>query len=457
MRLQELVTILGQSGAFDHLDLNAAAVWLESRLGSLSAQQGNVVKYNQFADEVTLVDVGRHVRAVLRYHPPKGTESIQTPVDVDEAHGVNKENIAALRNVFERFCAAGAESGMAHEPHPRLMDLQRWVLCARNAAVFDVGFEKGAEAVAFARSCPPGNHRLGLSLVPSRRRLCRGAEKDRREGGGAVVQAREAVHASVGATRAVFGRRGPGGSRRGNPRDDDGRGGFFNGWTGRLQGSNSSNSSSGENSPKNVPPSTPRSSFTGTRKAPRPDSLRPAVADPVNAELVIAAALGDTIEPPRAEHLPMVLADIGALEGLCPNRAGAAVHGAKVTLELHGDDAPLGRDDVVRASIALDLLRRSGSESLAPLTPAPPRSLKTYEDNPSFRKLYREFVTYGMDAKEKARMLKQLDATWQRANADADADASLINSQSAGWPKQSRVPRREGDKGLTASVLVPVR
>ena len=72
----------------------------------------------------------------------------------------------------------------------------------------------------------------------------------------------------------------------------------------------------------------------------------------------------------------MVLADIGALEGLCPNRAGATVHGAKVTLELHGDDAPLGRDDVVRASIALDLLRRSGSESLAPLTPAPPRSLK---------------------------------------------------------------------------------
>ena len=110
-----------------------------------------MVKYNQFADEVTLVDVGRHVRAVLRYHPPKGTESIQTPVDVDESHGVNKENIAALRNVFERFCAAGAESGMAHEPHPRLMDLQRWVLCARNAAVFDVGFEKGAEAVAFAR------------------------------------------------------------------------------------------------------------------------------------------------------------------------------------------------------------------------------------------------------------------------------------------------------------------
>jgi hypothetical protein len=179
------------------------------------------------------------------------------------------------------------------------------------------------------------------------------------------------------------------------------------------------------------------------------------VADPVNAELVIAAALGDTIEPPRAEHLPMVLADIGALEGLCPNRAGAAVHGAKVTLELHGDDAPLGRDDVVRASIALDLLRRSGSESLAPLTPAPPRSLKTYEDNPSFRKLYREFVTYGMDAKEKARMLKQLDATWQRANADADADASLINSQSAGWPKQSRVPRREGDKGLPLQSSCP--
>ena len=455
VRLQDLVTILGQSGAFDHLDLNAAAVWLESRLGSLSAQQGNVVKYNQFADEVTLVDVGRHVRAVLRYHPPKGTESIQTPVNVDEAHGVNKENIAALRNVFERFCAAGAESGMAHEPHPRLMDLQRWVLCARNAAVFDVGFEKGAEAVAFARSCPPGNHRLdfhsfrvAVGFVAAQKKIdareavqwFKRAKLSMRPSARLAqfsVLADPGVHAGVtlATTR----------TRRGSSTDGPAASG----------GSNSSNSSSGENSPKNVPPSTPRSSFTGTRKAPRPDSLRPAVADPVNAELVIAAALGDTIEPPRAEHLPMVLADIGALEGLCPNRAGAAVHGAKVTLELHGDDAPLGRDDVVRASIALDLLRRSGSESLAPLTPAPPRSLKTYEDNPSFRKLYREFVTYGMDAKEKARVLKQLDATWQRANADADADASLINSQSAGWPKQSRVPRREGDKGLPLQSSCP--
>ena len=95
-------------------------------------------------------------------------------------------------------------------------------------------------------------------------------------------------------------------------------------------------SSSGENSPKNANAAPARaksavsSSHTATRKAPRPDSLRPAVADPAAAERVIAAALNPKNgQPPRAATLPMILADIGALEGLCPNRAGAAVHGAR--------------------------------------------------------------------------------------------------------------------------------
>ena len=462
-RLEDLPVILGQAGGFDHLDLNAAAVWAESRLGSLSKRQGNIVKYNQFEHEVTLTDVGRHLRAALRYPPPEGTFAlVDGPVVIDEKT-VNSEDLAAVANVFERFCAAGAESGFTPDspPHPKLMDLRRWALCARNACVFDVGFERGAEVIAFARACPPGNHRVDFA-----RFLCAVGWVAKQKG----LDARGAVQwfkrakvsmRPVASKLAEF-------SVKANP-------GYHSGVAlaaarPPLDSANHSPpspsspaaSSSGENSPKNAnaaPKSAaalPSSSFTATRKAPRADSLRPAVADPASAELVIAAALDNRAgDPLVAATLTMVLADIGALEGLCPNRAGAAVHGAKVSLQLHGDDARVGRDDVVRASMILDELRRSNSATIAPLKPAPARSLKTYEDNPSLRGTYREFATHGMEAEERDRVLRRLDATWQRGAADADADPSLLDGGAAGWPKQGSIPRREGVKGAPLQSSCP--
>ena len=153
----------------------------------------------------------------------------------------------------------------------------------------------------------------------------------------------------------------------------------------------------------------------------------------------------------------MVLADIGAFEGLCPNRAGAAVHGAKVSLQLHGDDARVGRDDVVRASMILDELRRSKSATIAPLKPAPARSLKTYEDNPSLRGTYREFATHGMEAEERDRVLRRLDATWQRGAADADADPSLLDERRRRLAEAGIDPAEGGRQGRAPAVVVPVR
>jgi len=466
-RLEDLPVILGQAGGFDHLDLNAAAVWMESRLGSLSKQQGNVVKYNQFDDEVTLTDVGRHLRAALRYPPPKGTTALGSPVAVNE-ETVKPEDLAAVGNVFERFCAAGAESGFIDDdgsspPHPRLMDIRRWALCARNACVFDVGFERGAEAIAFARACPPGNHRLDFS------RFLRAVGYVARQKG---LNAHDAVQwfkrAKVSMRPvpklAEFSVNANPGSHSGvtlaaargfssNDSKDD---------SSSDSKASSAASSSGENSPKNANAAPKKSaalpsSFTATRKAPRADSLRPAVADPASAERVIAAYLNDEINPLVASQLPMVLADIGAFEGLCPNRAGAAVHGAKVSLQLHGDDARVGRDAVVRASMILDELRRSKNHRTlaAPLKPAPARSLKTYEDNPSLRGTYREFATHGMEAEERDRVLRRLDATWQRALTDADADASLLDEPPPSWPKQGSIPRREGVKGAPLQSSCP--
>ena len=464
-RLEDLPVILGQAGGFDHLDLNAAAVWMESRLGSLSKQQGNVVKYNQFDDEVTLTDVGRHLRAALRYPPPKGTTALGSPVALNE-ETVKPEDLAAVRNVFERFCAAGAESGFIDDdhspPHPRLMDIRRWALCARNACVFDVGFERGAEAIAFARACPPGNHRVDFT------RFLRAigwvaAQKGLNAHDAVQWFKRAKVSMRPVATLAEF-------SVNANPASHSGvalaaAATSFSSNDSMDESSpswdSSAASSSGENSPKNAnalsaKSALPKSAFTATRKVPySADSLRPAVADPASAELVIAAALDAQREPLVAATLPMVLADIGALEGLCPNRAGAAVHGAKVSLRLHGDDARVGRDAVVRASMILDELRRSKNPGLlAPLKPAPARSLKTYEDNPSLRGTYREFATHGMEAEERDRVLRRLDATWQRAAADADADASLLD-EPPGWPKQGSIPRREGVKGAPLQSSCP--
>ena len=456
-RLEDLPVILGQAGGFDHLDLNAAAVWMESRLGSLSKQQGNIVKYNQFDDEVTLTDVGRHLRAALRYPPPKGTSALAEPVVVSD-ETVKPEDLAAVGNVFDRFCAAGAESGFTPDspPHPKLMDLRRWALCARNACVFDVGFERGAEVIAFARACPPGNHRVDFA-----RFLLAVGWVAAQKGLDAPTAVQWFKRAKVSmrpvAKPAEFSAKAKPGSHSGvvlaaareQPLDSP------------TSPSSPAASSSGENSPKNANAAPARaksavsSSHTATRKAPRPDSLRPAVADPAAAERVIAAALNPKNgQPPRAATLPMILADIGALEGLCPNRAGAAVHGAKVSLGLHGDDARVGRDDVARASMILDELRRSRSAKIAPLKPAPARTLKTYEDNPSLRGTYREFATHGLEAGERDRVLRRLDATWQRGAADADGDASLLD-EPAGWPKQGSIPRREGVKGAPLQSSCP--
>ena len=86
--------------------------------------------------------------------------AIRLPVPV--AREATRDDVDALRRVFERFCAARDEAGIDAPAHPTMMDASRWDLFARRAALFDAGFEVGAERVAFARACPPGNFRVGF-------------------------------------------------------------------------------------------------------------------------------------------------------------------------------------------------------------------------------------------------------------------------------------------------------
>ena len=104
----------------------------------------------------------------------------------------------------------------------------------------------------------------------------------------------------------------------------------------------------------------------------------------------------------------------------------------------------------------LDELRRSKNHRTrgAP-KPAPARSLKTYEDNPSLRGTYREFATHGMEAEERDRVLRRLDATWQRGFNRTPTPTPRCSTAASGWPKQGSIPRREGVKGAPLQSSCP--
>ena len=72
-----LCALLGAAGGFDHLTLNAAAIFLASRLASLDRERGNITHVHEREDELTLADCARHLRAALRHgHARKtGTRS----------------------------------------------------------------------------------------------------------------------------------------------------------------------------------------------------------------------------------------------------------------------------------------------------------------------------------------------------------------------------------------------
>ena len=171
-----LCALLGAAGGFDHLTLNAAAIFLASRLASLDRERGNITHVHEREDELTLADCARHLRAALRHGTRKtgtrhsssrgSTRSSSRPVSASRpdfvARDATREDVDALRRVFERFCAARDEVGIDAPAHPTMMDASRWDLFARRAALFDAGFEIGAERVAFARACPPGSFRVGF-------------------------------------------------------------------------------------------------------------------------------------------------------------------------------------------------------------------------------------------------------------------------------------------------------
>lgn len=435
-----LAALLGAAGAFDHLDLNAAAIFLASRLASLDRERGNLTHVHEREDELTLADCARHLRAALRHAAPASTRmrtttktttktntkteetspsprdrdgsrssraAIRLPVPV--ARDATRDDVDALRRVFERFCAARDEAGIDAPAHPTMMDASRWHLFARRAALFDAGFEVGAERVAFARACPPGNFRVGfdgflvaLGFVAAQKGV----------DAAGVAEIAKRAKTSLGPPRA------PAEFARGKKEATSDASASASG-----SGSGSDDDTTARStvrSPRRSPLRSPArcrspSAPPVTKRRPKPPG-RLDVANPRAAREVLAAAA-----PITSSALTRVLADVGALEGVHPASAGAAIAGAKMALDVDADDAAVvSVDDASRLVAALATLRdRPGTARR--LDPPPARTLRAYEDHDLLRRRFNEFATFGASPRDAERLTRRLDAAWQRSLVDADA------------------------------------
>ena len=137
------------------------------------------------------------------------------------------------------------------------------------------------------------------------------------------------------------------------------------------------------------------------------------MANPRAARAVLAAAA-----PITSSSLTRVLADIGALEGVHPASAGAAIAGAKVALDVDANDAAVvSVDDVERLVATLAALRDVPGPARR-LDPPPPPTLRAYEDHDLLRRRFNEFAAFGASPRDATRLARRLDAAWRRSLVD---------------------------------------
>ena len=144
-----------------------------------------------------------------------------------------------------------------------------------------------------------------------------------------------------------------------------------------------------------------------------PQSLGLDVANPRAARAVLAAAA-----PITSSSLTRVLADIGALEGVHPASAGAAIAGAKVALDVDANDAAVVSVDDVERLVATLAALRDVPRPARRLDPPPPPTLRAYEDHDLLRRRFNEFAAFGASPRDATRLARRLDAAWRRSLVD---------------------------------------
>jgi hypothetical protein len=159
VRNDRLASVLAAGDAFSRRaarggDLDAAAAFLHARVHERAPELGFVAMRDAREGYVSLRECEAHFLAAARsgFVPDAAAAAAEEETRNAETFfdGVARKSLRDASTTFERFCAAGYEAGFESEPHPLLMDLERFERFAAEARLYDAKLASGAARVAFA-------------------------------------------------------------------------------------------------------------------------------------------------------------------------------------------------------------------------------------------------------------------------------------------------------------------
>ena len=454
VRNDRLASVLAAGDAFSFSgaprggDLDAAAAFLRARVHERAPELGFVSTRDARDGHVSLRECEAHFLAAARSGfvpdfraaetndarlPKKTKKKVSEKSEDDFFFGVETRDASTT---FERFCAAGLEAGFAAEPHPRLMDLERFERFALEARLYDAKLAEGAARVAFAAAAR-GAVRVDVSgFFAAVAAVARHKAMSPADAVECVKRARLSGLATVGvggnderfAPNARFAEEEECAGRSLAPGADD----ILN---------------IGKKEKKSLP-----------RVAPPPDPGTLRVADPVRAAAALDALTRRSVSKnTKGMGIPLswlacVMADVGALAGVPLVEAGAAIDGARLaatagpgTRDPGAEDAegvPLAsRDACARLISALADIReaRVVDGAFHDETSVPgwiPPALEMYASDARLRAAYAAWTAFGSADPRGA--LAAPNVAWERSVAEANASRTK---------KENRDPSAEARGG----------
>ena len=447
VRNDRLASVLAAGDAFSRRaargdNLDAAAAFLHARVHERAPELGFVAMRDAREGYVSLRECEAHFLAAARsgFVPDAAAAETKTRNTFESEtetffDGVARKSVRDASTTFERFCAAGHEAGFENEPHPLLMDLERFERFAAEARLYDAKMARGAARVAFATAAR-GATRIDVSgFFSAVAAVARHKAMSPTDAVECVKRARTSRLAVVGI--------GGNDERFAPGRASRERTGSLNAAEKKERlVSNATPSRENEDERKSVP-----------RRAPPPDPGALRVADPGRAAAVLDAMTRDGQSDIPASFLACVMADVGALAGVPLVEAGAAVEGARVAL----GTTRVTRDDCVRLISALADIREARllDGSFHDETEVPgwiPPALEMYASDARLRSAYAAWATRGSLFRDPSFFTKKnrtLDErfAWERSVAEADARRRAEPSSSSSFAdrkKENRDPSRDG-------------
>ena len=425
VRNDRLASVLAAGDAFSFSgaprggDLDAAAAFLRARVHERAPELGFVSTRDARDGHVSLRECEAHFLAAARSGFVPDFRAAETNDDARLAKKTKKDDFffgvetRDASTTFERFCAAGLEAGFAAEPHPRLMDLERFERFALEARLYDAKLAEGAARVAFAAAAR-GAVRVDVSgFFAAVAAVARHKAMSPADAVECVKRARLSGLATVGvggnderfAPRARFAEEDGGGGRSLAPADD-----IYN---------------IGKKEKKSLP-----------RVAPPPDPGTLRVADPGRAAAALDALTRRSVSK-NTKGIPLsslacVMADVGALAGVPLVEAGAAIDGARLAAAAgpgsgaeDAEGVPLAsRDACARLISALADIREARvlDGAFHDETSVPgwiPPALEMYASDARLRAAYAAWTAFGSADPRGA--LAAPNVAWERSVAEANA------------------------------------